>query len=354
MKRTLALVALVQSALTLHCWSEGQRERDGARGTNARDGSGLSQPSDIPWQLPDEALELPAPSAQPASVRFFDWDPLPELVPQASTDLAAFFPEDAQLVGVAIDPRQAGNLPVVLEARTGLYQLGTAGAQLVFDLRASRVFGGTGDGSPPVELTDVAFDVERAQQTGQQSFALTAENDGFALALPSTRLDSYFCYFPSRVQPLPGPAPSLSQELREQGVAVVERTEAVALNPITSQIVAQPRTLLLDSGGVAGSELFVFDAAGGQPLGTWRLERSEFAAGGAAFLEQTYLTLGFGADLYFTGGWGETVVRQLHLSGVERITGLATQPDGDLLVLDGPTRRLLEVSVQQIADALGN
>jgi hypothetical protein len=47
-------------------------------------------------------------------------------------------------------------------------------------------------------------------------------------------------------------------------------------------------------------------------------------------------------------------VRQVHLSGVERITGLATQPNGDLLVLDGPTRRLLELGVQQIADALGN
>ena len=48
------------------------------------------------------------------------------------------------------------------------------------------------------------------------------------------------------------------------------------------------------------------------------------------------------------------MVRQLHLEGVEKITGLAARQNGDLLVLDGPQRRLLEIGVQQIATALGN
>ena len=133
---------------------------------------------------------------------------------------------------------------------------------------------------------------------------------------------------------------------------VVERTDAVAINELTQQIAAQPRTLRIDDGSVAGSELFAFDAAGGTPIGTWRLDRTDFVAGGAAFFAQEALALGSGRDLYFTAGWGEDVYRQLSLDGVTQITGLAARSNDDLLVLDGPSKRLYEVGVQQIADAL--
>jgi len=341
---------MVIGALSLHC-SHGETPRYGF--LPGGDGAG-NEPNGVDspgWFVPD--LELEPPAAESARVRFLDWDPLPSVQPQSSSDLAEYFPAQAQLVGVALDERDESALPYLLEAHSGLYQLTGSGVQQVFDLRASRVIGGSG-GSVPAELTDVAFDRMRSEQLGSASFALTAENDGFALDLPEPVLESYFCYFPGTFEPVPGPAPSVSQELRQQGIPVTERTEAVALNPITQEIVAQPRTLRLDSGEVAGAELFVFDSSGGSPIGTWRLERAEFAAGGAAFQLGQYLVFGFGSDLYYTGNWGSDVVHQLHLEGVGKITGLAARADGDLLVLDGANRRLLEVGVDQIARALGN
>ena len=62
--------------------------------------------------------------------------------------------------------------------------------------------------------------------------------------------------------------------------------------------------------------------------------------------------LGAGPDLYFTGGWGRDVYRQLYLKGVKQITGLAVRSDDTLLVLDGPSKRLYEVGLQQVVDAL--
>lgn len=341
---------LACASLVLHCSSsDSGRPRYGSSDEPAGFGTDNAQ---IYW--PEAEFPVPAATEELRRVRFLDWDPLPNLQPQSSRELGAYFPPQVELVGVALDARDASAQPYVLDARTGLYQLTSSGAQQVFDLRASRVSGGTGDGSPPVELTDVAFDLARSLERETPSFAITAENDGFALDLPGATLESYFCYLPRTFAPAPASTQSVSQELRQQGIAVVERTEALALNPVTRQIVAQPRTLRLDGGGVAGSELFVFDAAGGDPIGSWRLERTEFAAGGAAFQLGTYLAFGFGSDLYFTGDWGSDVVRQLHLVGVEKITGLAARENGDLLVLDGPQRRLLEIGLQQIAAALGN
>jgi len=337
-------------SLTLHCSSaESGRPRYGyIDGSGPRNAAGAS-----PWQLPDSELEGAVATASQRDVRIIESDPLPSLLPQSSREIGAYFPPGAELVGVALDDRDENAQPYLLEAHAGLYQLTGSGAQLVFDLRASRVINGTGDGSPPTELTDVVFDSLRSGEQRAPTFLLAAENDGFALDLRLPYLDSYFCYLPGTFEPLPAPGPSVSQELRQQGIAVVERAEAVALNPITGQIFAQPRTLRLDSGAVAGSELFVFDTAGGTPIGTWRLEREEFAAGGAAFqLGGLNLVFGFGSDLYFVGNWGSDVVHLLHLEGVEQITGLAARANGDLLVLDGPKRRLLEVGLQQLAVAL--
>ena len=47
-------------------------------------------------------------------------------------------------------------------------------------------------------------------------------------------------------------------------------------------------------------------------------------------------------------------MRQLHVEGVGQITGLAARANGDLLVLDGANQRLLELGLEQIAQALGN
>jgi len=336
------------------CFSEGRAER----AAEANRSSWEVAPPDFFGDDPSTP-EFDAPRAEPraVSVQMNNDLRLPVLTPQASVELAAFFPASAQLVGVALDGRDGAREeaapPYVLEAHSGLYRVTEAGAELVFDLRASRVLGGTGDGSPPPELTDVAFDRARTNASGKLTFAVTAENDGYALELPGSTLQSYFCYFPpSGPAPLAAQSTSISLELREQGVPVVERTEAVAINELSQQIAAQPRTLRIDDGSVAGSELFAFDASGGTPIGTWRLDRTSFVAGGAAFFTQTSLALGAGPDLYFTGGWGQDVYRQLYLKGVLKITGLAARANDDLLVLDGPSKRLFEVGLQQVVDAL--
>jgi hypothetical protein len=98
----------------------------------------------------------------------------------------------------------------------------------------------------------------------------------------------------------------------------------------------------MDTASVAGSELFVFDSTGGQPIGTRRFERSDFVAGGAAFLFQSSLVLGSGDGLYVSGGWTSDARHVATVSGVA-ITGLASLPSGNLLVLDGPGKRLLEL-----------
>lgn len=327
------------------CFSEGGRDRAALEG-------GAEPGDDSPWfvdpTLPAQPLEGAAPEP-PGPIRIADEGDAAVLQPLASTDLGALFPESARLVGVAIAP-DTGRL-YVLDARAGLYEIANEAARLVFDLPAGRVVGGTGDGSPPIELTDVAIDPYHASPAGSPSFVLTAENDGFLLSLPAATLTSHFCYLP----PFNGweatPTPSVSQELREQGIPIVERTEAVAVNATSGQIFAQPRTLRMDGAGVAGSELFVFESTGGQPSGTRRFERTEFVAGGAAFLFQTSLVLGSGNSLYITPAWNDDVRRIASVPGATDITGLATLPSGNLFVLDGPSKRLIELDVLAIGDA---
>jgi hypothetical protein len=158
-------------------------------------------------------------------------------------------------------------------------------------------------------------------------------------------------YFPSLTEEEATPTPSISQELRAQGIAIVERTEAVAVNAGSGQIFAQPRTLRIDGAGVAGSELFVFDTSGGQPTATRRFERTEFVAGGAAFVFQTSLVLGSGSSLYISEGWADDVRRIASVPGASDITGMASLPSGNLLVLDGPGKRLIELDAVAIGDA---
>lgn len=197
-----------------------------------------------------------------------------------------------------------------------------------------------------------AHDRSRCDTAGSPRFVLTAENDGFLLSLPSAALTSHFCYFPSLTDEAATPTPpGVSQELRAQGIPIVERTEAVAVNDGSGQIFAQPRTLRMDGAGVAGSELFVFDTAGGQPTGTRRFERTDFAAGGAAFVFQTSLVLGSGSSLYITLDWDDDVRRIARVAGGSEITGMASLRGGNLLVLDGPSKRLLELDGVALGEA---
>ena len=234
-------------------------------------------------------------------------------------------PADAELVGVAITPN---GKRYVLDQRSGLYRIDAAGAVLVFNTT----------GLAGLEFTDiVALDDAR--------FALTAENDGFLFDLSTGSLTSYFCYFP----PLPGEdgkgssqpvAPiSVSQTLRLAGVPVSERTEAVAFNPNTKRLFAQPRTTRLDTGGIAGSELFVFEQGGGQPVSVFPLE-SGFVAKGMVVVGDR-LFLGSGSSLWEAAPDG-AMSRVGELDSSIDLSGMARAPDGTLWLLDGKGRRLVK------------
>jgi hypothetical protein len=235
-------------------------------------------------------------------------------------------PADAQLVGVAITPN---GTRYVLDQRSGLYRIDAAGAVLVFNTT----------GLAGLEFTDVvALDDAR--------FAVTAENDGFLFDLSTGKLSSYFCYLPSppntgaddagSVQPA---APiSVSQTLQLAGIAVSQRTEAVAFNPNTGRLFAQPRTTRLDTGGIAGSELFVFEQAGGEPVSVFPLD-SGFVAKGMVVVDDR-LFLGSGSSLWEAAPDG-ALTRVGELDSSIDLGGMARAPDGALWLLDDKGRRLV-------------
>jgi hypothetical protein len=249
-------------------------------------------------------------------------------------ELSALLPAGAAPVGVTVTP---DGKRYVLDQRSGLYEVGKDHATLVFNTT----------GLSGLELTDVvALDADR--------FAVTAENDGFLLNLRTSELTSYFCYLPSVPPPVdePGgsagrappfnPPLSISQTLQLEGVAVKQRTESVALNPDTRQLFAQPRTIRLDTGGVAGSELFVFAEGGGEPIRVLPFAQTDFVAGGMVAAPASRLLLGAGSAIFESTPDGELrLIRQL--DAAIDIAGMARAPDGSLWVLDGSSSRLLKL-----------
>jgi hypothetical protein len=263
--------------------------------------------------------------------------PVPEPPTQSMNErVLAGLPADAVLVGLAIQPD--GGV-YVLDQRSGLYEVSDQTTRLVFNT----------SGLGGVTYTDVvALD--------DDTFALTAENDGFQLDLRTTELDSFFCYLPSPAeqpepdpgQPAGGSSPggttlpvSISQRLQSEGIPVKQRTESVAFNTSSGQIFAQPQTTRLDSGAVAGSELFVFERSGGEPVQVLTLEPS-FVAGGMVTLPPDRLLLGAGNGLYELTLSGELSLR-LSLADSVSIAGMARAPDGAIWVLDGASKRLLRL-----------
>jgi hypothetical protein len=241
-------------------------------------------------------------------------------VDSEETSLRGLLPENAVLVGVALAP---DGKRYVLEQRSGLYELGQSSATRVWDATALN----------GLELTDVvALDNDR--------FAVTADNDGFLVDVRDHSFRSYFCYFPPTPQP-PSQPITISQTLRSQGIAVIQRTESVAFNPNSLQLFAQPQTILLDTSTVAGSELFVFPPAGGQPIQVVRLPAS-FVAGGMVATSDGRLIVGFHNVVYeLTLAGGLDLLRELDASIT--IAGMTGSSNGDLWVLDGAGQRLVAV-----------
>ena len=258
--------------------------------------------------------------------------PPPEFA--AEVKLASLLPAGAKLTGVAVTPE---GQTFVLDQRSGLYQLGGLTPRLVFSLEdISSRLGIT----PAPDLTDVVA-------LGDERFALTAENDGYMLDFHNMTFASYFCYLPA------GPAPgaggpevvSVSTQYRNAGIAVKQHTDAVAFNPDSRQLFAQPQTIRLDTGEVVGSELFAFPQGGGQPNQVTAMSQVGFLAGGmlgVAAAGQSLL-LGTHSSLYRATASGAPAWLRAFETPVE-IAGMARATNGNLLLLDSAGVRLLEVS----------
>jgi len=261
--------------------------------------------------------------------------PLPPPAPpgewKAEIRLDGLLPAGALPVGVAVDP---SGRRYVLDRRSGLYEVDGSGARLVVSITDVAATLGL---ALDLELTDVAA-------LGEGRFALTAENDGYLFDLRDRSVRSYFCYFPpTNADPTPPPeASSVSQTLQREGVPTTQRTESVAFSAETGFLFAQPRTIRLDTGAIAGAELFIFLSSGGQPFQVRSLPDPTFIAGGMVVSGQEVL-LGSHDKIYaMTARTPATLVHDFQAP--LEITGMAREPDGDLLLLDGAGRRLLKVS----------
>jgi hypothetical protein len=267
--------------------------------------------------------------------------PLPQLTLTATEtlDLSPWFSDasGSELVGVAVAPN--GDR-YVLDKSSGLHLLRAEGTELVLDSRNIEARYGL---SPDLELTDVVA-------YGEDRFLITAENDGFLLDLWAGSMRSHFCYFPERGGEVAGvepPSISVSQVLASSGIPVKQRTESVTVNLNSGQIFAQPQTFRLDvlssESSLAGSELFVFAPAGGQPMQVTELSDPGFVAGGMAAIRDR-LVVGFRDGLYELSFGGEVAAPILTLDAGVVVTGMAL--DGEqLLLLDGPGRRLIIVEL---------
>jgi hypothetical protein len=240
---------------------------------------------------------------------------------ETAIELRGLVPADAVLVGTTITP---DGKHYVLDQRSGIYELS--------DSKATLVWNTTGLGG--VELTDVvALDANR--------FAVTAENDGFLLDLETHAISSYFCYLPPIQPDLTEDPVSVSQTLQQQGIQVKQRTESVAFNPVSRQLFAQPQTIRLDNGAVAGSELFVFAPEGGEPIQVRPLA-SSFIAGGMVTAAEDRLIFGAGAQIYELTLESEfKYIRSLNAG--TNVTGMARSPSDELWILDGAAQRLVKL-----------
>jgi hypothetical protein len=323
---------LVASATLSGCGGQGESQREGLSTTPSFT---ARAPGD---ELTDEALPEP-----PRELALVSQEPARLLQATNVIDLAPLLPDDAQLVGYVMNA--GGTRRFVLDARRGIYELSGLGASLqatlVFSLPDSTVAGNDGDGLPPAELTDMTLGFVSPVDLDEW-FVLTAENEGYALAPGSSILQSYFCYVPEVYAWDGNSAHSVSQTLRDEGVAVRERTDAVTINQLSGQIFAQPRTFRLDTGELAGTELFVFDQSGGQPIETRRIASPGFRAGGMLAISSS-LVLAHGDELYRARSFEDSIVRLGRVEGVETIEGLGLGPQDRLVILNGPGKRLYEL-----------
>lgn len=249
-------------------------------------------------------------------------DPLPLGEPVDVIDMtAAFGAAELQLVGVAVEP--ATGRRFVLDAERGIYELGAGGTATELVAMARMPDPGVAVRLP---FTDIAA-------LGDSRLALTAIGDGFILDLAANTLALHFCYEPGFTEPWP--------EEREQ------RTDALTFDPAAGRIIAQPRTIGVDSGDVIASQVGYYDLESGVDL-QWYDVPDRLRSGGMAVLPGVGLVLSDGTALRTFDGALRAFDR-LERFGARSIDGLAYDATTDsLLVIDAASRQLLEIAATDL------
>jgi hypothetical protein len=176
---------------------------------------------------------------------------------------------DHMIVGVAVSP-ETGAIHV-LDAWDGVYAVEDGTLKLV---ASPTVLERDGEDLRP--FTDLV-------SLGDDQFAVTVRNDGLLLDLAAQTTRQHFCYLPGS---------DLDWEPQQP---VSQLTHAVAYDPVSDVIFAQPQTFVgrsLDSAQVG-----IYDrTAGGQPEGWFELRRDDVAATGMIW-DATRLVLAEGSRL---------------------------------------------------------
>lgn len=246
--------------------------------------------------------------------------PVDPVDPLARVDLrAATGRADTRAIGVTVD---AAGDRLILDEEAGLFRLDATGA-------ATLVLALADFPAPEIAIRPPFTDLVAM---GDQ-LALTAIGDGFLLDLSAHTLTRHFCYEP-------GGFP----EYQEQ------RTNALAFDASTGRLYAQPRTFD-ENDQLLRSELAMYAGDSGLDLNWWTVP-TDLDAGGMVVTGANTLVLGAHARLFRYDLTASQLSRTDDLTrfGVSQIDGLALDPaTNTLLVLDGATDQLVELSLDQLA-----
>lgn len=241
-----------------------------------------------------------------------DVGPHPETEDKGVVARTVALPTDMVVTGVAVEPVTGRR--VVLDANRGLYAIDERGsAELIWSVDAIPA---------DVELASALTDVVAM---GPGHFALTAINDGYLLELETGRFFQHFCYLPDAM-----PEENIQPE--------IQITQAVAYDPATERLYAQPQSFMDPQNLTAPVEsLFSsYDLATGTDLSWASFADPNFSAGGMVVERTGVMLMGAGSELFrYTLETGALEpVANLSEHGITHIQGLSIdRASGHLVVV---------------------
>lgn len=236
---------------------------------------------------------------------------------------AALTQSSVSAVGVAVAP-DTGRW-IVFDEQTGLFEVDASGnASVVVSMDAM-----------PDPGVDIRYPFTDVVALGQGRFAVTAIGDGFLLDVGRQTMQQHFCYVPE----------DLPSDLDQ-------RANAVAYDPATNQLLAQPQSFDPATDTLVASQIARYDGVSGADLDWYGID-TNFLAGGMAVEAEGTVLLGAGSKLFrydFTS-YTLSEIDELSRFGVSSIDGLAIDSAGSsLLIVDDELDELVELKLAQLAD----